>query len=103
MGMGGSYTVQTAQNVFATGADSHEKYLRLREQKGDFGGFLGRDSAAGERVTLGRALQLSVVWGCITRTAAALATMPLDVYERQPNGSRVKVRDHQISEILKPS
>jgi phage portal protein BeeE len=39
-----------------------------------------RPTAAGESVTVDRALQLSTVWGCVRLLADSVSTLPLHVY-----------------------
>lgn len=47
--------------------------------------------AGGTRVTERSALALSAVWACETLIADAIATLPVDVYRKQSDGSRVEV------------
>ena len=60
----------------------------------------GRDSHTGETVTDQTALNLSTVWACARLISETIGTLPLKVYERQDDGSRVPVRDHPLYAVL---
>lgn len=64
------------------------KDQRIALQKGDAGPLFSQ-SAAGKPVTMTTAMQLSTVWACVSRTAMAIASMPLDVFGKTSTG-RVK-------------
>lgn len=53
----------------------------------------GRKSKSGMVVSADSAMTLSAVWACVSRTASLVAALPLDMYQREGNGSRVKVDD----------
>ena len=59
----------------------------------------GRQSHAGRAVTGESALELSAVWACVRQTAQTIASLPLAVYERQADDSRLPVTD-RLAEIL---
>lgn len=64
--------------------------------------FFGGAAHSGKAVTLDSALQVSTFWACLKLTAGAIASMPLAVYERRPDGSRVQT-DHAIVSLLTES
>ena len=68
------------------------KEQRITLQGGDAGGMLYAEGASGKAVTMTSAMTLSTVWACVSRTAQAIAAMPLDVYARGRDGGREK--DH---------
>lgn len=53
----------------------------------------GMSSAAGKIVTAEDALSLSAVWACVRRESELVGALPLQVFERQANGSRVPVQN----------
>lgn len=53
----------------------------------------GIRSAAGKIVTSEDALSLSAVWACTRRESELVSALPLQVFERQADGSRVSVQD----------
>lgn len=59
----------------------------------------GAVSTAGQRVSGETALKLSAAWGCVTRNAQVIGSLPLALYEKQADGSRVRV-DNELSRIL---
>ena len=48
----------------------------------------GGATASGEKVTTDSAMRQPVVWACVRAIAEDVATLPLKVYSRQPDGSR---------------
>lgn len=58
--------------------------------------WFGRESAAGVTVTADKALTLSAVWSCTRLVAQTIATLPLGMYERQADGSRLAVSATQL-------
>lgn len=84
--------------AFSTG-DSHEKTLRLiEEQRMPFVG--GRTGKSGALVTGDSAMRLSAFYAGVRVTAQAIAGMGLGIYDRVEGGSREKVRDGSLHEIL---
>ncbi|MBM06662.1 MAG: phage portal protein [Oceanibulbus sp.] len=59
----------------------------------------GAVSAAGPRVSGEAALKLSAAWGCVTRNAQVIGSLPVGLYEKQTDGSRVRL-DNELSRIL---
>lgn len=60
-----------------------------------------RTSATGRSVTVDSALQLSTVWACATIISEAIATLPLTLYKRLPDGGRESAKDHPLYTLLK--
>ena len=63
--------------------------------------FLGQPSAAtaGQNVNESTILQLSTVWRCVRLIAENIATLPIGIYERVPNG-RVSATSHPLYHII---
>lgn len=61
----------------------------------------GGRSAAGRSVTIDSALQLSTVWACVRLISETIATLPLVLYKRLPDGSREPAKDHPLYNILR--
>lgn len=89
--------------LWNTLADEIAKERRLRLNDGPaWSSFFGRSSNAGKIVTTESAMQLSTVWACIKLTAQAVSALPIAVYDKQENDSRVVV-DDPISEVITES
>lgn len=63
--------------------------------------YYGGRSKAGQTVTVDTALQLSTVWACVGLISRTVATLPLGVYERKNDGSRVSVPRHPLAMLLR--
>lgn len=63
------------------------KEQRLTLQGGDLGYYVA-SNASGKAVTLSAALTISAVWACIARAAQAMASLPVDVFEKTSTGRR---------------
>jgi HK97 family phage portal protein len=59
----------------------------------------GYASAAGSVVSPSSTMTLSAAWDCVKKHSQAIASLPLAVYERQPDGGKKKI-DTDLSEIL---
>lgn len=57
-------------------------------------------SFSGKSVNVDSALTLSAVWRCVDILTGTIATMPIQVYERLPNGGRRQMDDHPLYSIL---
>lgn len=73
-----------------------EKDMRLTLQGGDWGSV---GQGIGPSMPIDRALQLSAFWACVQKTAQAISTMPLHVYDKRPDGGRDRI-DSDISDVL---
>lgn len=60
----------------------------------------GSTSASGKHVTVDKALQLSAVWACVRLLSESVSTLPLRLYERRDDGSRVPATDHPLYRLL---
>lgn len=65
--------------------------------------FFGGASHSGKSVTLDSALQLSTFWACTKITASALASMPIQLFEKSEDGGRNPVKDHELLAVLSDS
>lgn len=61
---------------------------------------MGGTSASGKRVTVDNALQLSAVWACVRLLSESVSTLPLRLYERRDDGSRVQATEHPLYRLL---
>ncbi len=55
--------------------------------------------AAGQLITPSTAMTISAVWACVGLLSETIATLPLAVYRRGPNG-RVRADDHPLHRVL---
>lgn len=62
--------------------------------------FFGWQSASGQNVSVKTALKLSAVWSCVGLISDTVATLPLNLYERLPDGGRKVASDHSLQDIL---
>ncbi|MBZ5766886.1 phage portal protein [Rhizobium sp. VS19-DR129.2] len=79
-----------------------EKQKRLTLQDGKaWAATFGHGNHAGKNVTIDTAMQLSTVWACIRLTAQAVSCLPLAMYEKQADDSRIKVgNDEDVAEVI---
>jgi HK97 family phage portal protein len=63
-------------------------------------GYGGTDSYSGKAVNVQTALQLATVWACIRLISETIATLPLQVYQRDAKGGRTVNREHWLYPIL---
>lgn len=73
------------------------KWLGLTHE--EWGQYFGKTSDTGEVVTTDKALTLSAVWACTRLISQTIATLPVSVYQRTPNGRRNR-DDHQVARLL---
>tara|TARA_Y100001951_G_scaffold104083_1_gene114636 strand:+ start:2355 stop:3602 length:1248 start_codon:yes stop_codon:yes gene_type:complete len=57
-------------------------------------------SSSGKNVTVDSSLQLSTVWACVRLLSETISTLPLKLYERQSDGSRVRAERHPLYNVL---
>lgn len=55
---------------------------------------------SGIRITAGRAMEIPAVASCVTLLSESVSTLPLIVYERQPDGGRRRATEHALYPIL---
>lgn len=63
----------------------------------------GAGSAAGIAVTPAKAMGVATVYACVSVLARSVASLPLHVYERMPDGSRELAVDHPLYDLLHSS
>lgn len=63
-------------------------------------GYGGTDSYSGKSVNVQTAMQLAAVWACVRLISETIATLPLQVYQRDTKGGRMVARDHWLYTIL---
>lgn len=57
-------------------------------------------SASGQPVTIDRSLQISAVWACVRLLSETISTLPLKIYEKKEDGSRVEATHKDIFQVL---
>lgn len=65
--------------------------------------FGGEDTWAGEFVSAQSALNLSAFWAGTRITAQTVASLSLDVFEKKPDGTKVRVGNHALHGLLHDS
>jgi len=60
-------------------------------------------TASGKNVTVDSALQLSTVFSCVRLVSETVSTLPLKVYEKKEDGSRVLAKQHPLYDLLSRS
>jgi HK97 family phage portal protein len=61
---------------------------------------LGTTTASGISVSADKAMQLSAVSACVRLIAESIASLPLDVYTREPDGGRKRAVGHPTHQLL---
>lgn len=85
--------------IFSTGEAAKERRLRLTDG-GSIGEIIGAESNSGKTVNLDSTLQLATAWACIRLTATAVSSLPLGIFEKAPDGSRIARDDHDLGSVL---
>ncbi|MCP1436571.1 HK97 family phage portal protein [Erwinia persicina] len=57
-------------------------------------------SSSGKVVSTDKAMHLSAVWACVRLLSESVSTLPLKIYERQPDGSRKPATSHPAYQVL---
>lgn len=57
-------------------------------------------STSGTNVTVETSLQVSAVWACVRLLSETISTLPLKIYERKDDGSRVEATSKDIYQVL---
>lgn len=57
-------------------------------------------SSSGKTVSADKAMRLSAVWACTRLLSESVSTLPLKIYQRQPDGSRVLALDNPAYQVL---
>lgn len=64
------------------------KAIRLTD--GEFFSQFFANSASGKTVSVNSAMRLSAVWACVRLLSETIATLPVGLYQKRPDGSRIK-------------
>mgnify|MGYP001289321495 CR=1 FL=1 len=65
-----------------------------------YGSANGGKTRSGSRVSEFNAIQLEIVWCCIKILSEDIASLPLHLYKRLPNGGKEKATDHPYYSLL---
>ncbi|WP_447896040.1 phage portal protein [Vreelandella sp. GE22] len=57
-------------------------------------------SSTGKNVTVNSAMQLSAAWACVKLLSQTISTLPIKLYERQNDGSRVAATNHPMYRMI---
>lgn len=68
-----------------------------------YGGVNGGKTKSGAQVSEYNALQLEIVWCCIKILSEDIASLPLHLYRRLPNGGKERAFDHPLYSLLHDS
>lgn len=61
----------------------------------------GNLSNSGESVSVEKALKIDAVWACVRLISETISTLPIVLYERQDDGSRLPAKDHPLFNVLR--
>lgn len=75
------------------------KSIRLSDG-GFWSAFLGAQSSSGKAVTVDKAMRLSAVWACVRIISTSVASLPLSIYRRLPDGGRETARDFPLYDVV---
>lgn len=64
------------------------------------GNYAGYGTASGQHVTPALALNLSAVFACIRVCSETIASLPLIIYKRLPDGGKVRATEHPLYKVL---
>ena len=53
-------------------------------------------STSGQNVSVDKSLHLSAVWACVKVISETISTLPLKIYERKPDGSKIIATDQPV-------
>lgn len=67
---------------------------------GVFSGSSGGASSAGQNVTVNSAMRIAAVWACVRLLAETIATLPIGLYRRLPDGGRESQTDSPLHTVL---
>lgn len=90
--------------LYQSVTDEIAKERRMRLTDGTaWSRFSGRESNAGKYVSDQSAMQVAAVWACIKITAQAVSSLPIALYEKDSQGSRARIDDDEIAEVIAES
>ena len=80
-----------------------ERRARVDDDRywGDFFSKLGLSNASGELITHENSLQVSTVFACVRVLSESIASLPLIVYRRSPDGGKEPALKHYLYPLLK--
>ncbi|MGO3056974.1 MAG: phage portal protein [Halomonas sp.] len=58
------------------------------------------ESSSGKNVTVNSTMQLSAAWACVRLLSQTISTLPIKLYERQADGSRVAAVNHPMYRMI---
>ncbi|MBS3670189.1 phage portal protein [Vreelandella boliviensis] len=58
------------------------------------------ESSSGKNVTVNSTMQLSAAWACVRLLSQTISTLPIKLYERQADGSRVAAVNHPLYRLI---
>lgn len=58
------------------------------------------ESSSGKNVTVNSTMQLSAAWACVRLLSQTISTLPIKLYERQADGSRVAASNHPLYRLI---
>lgn len=65
-----------------------------------YSGYTGYGSASGQNVTPETALRLAAVYACVRVCAETIASLPLIIYKRLPDGGKIRATEHPLYKVL---
>jgi HK97 family phage portal protein len=89
-----AWRVRSAFNALAGGGQALPPYDDYWYQRPGF------DSAAGMAVSPETAMRLSAVYSCVRVISETIASLPLIIYKRLPNGAKVRATEHPLYKVL---
>lgn len=63
-------------------------------------GYGGVDSYSGKSVNVQTALQLAAFWACVRLISETIATLPMQLYQRDAKGGRTLAREHSLYTLI---
>lgn len=55
---------------------------------------------SGQKVTLDKALSISAVWACVRLLSETVSTLPIKIYYKNADGSRIDAKEHDLYKVL---
>lgn len=77
------------------------KWQRLETEAGF--GVAGVSAYSGQSVSLNKSLSLSTVWACLKVTSQMVASLQIEVFQKNRDGSKERLADHPLEELLNQS
>lgn len=63
-------------------------------------GALGQETDTGLKITPANAMQVSAVFACVRVLSETIASLPLKIYKKKPDGTREEARQHPIADLI---